>query len=64
VKEEIESYAFGIEKMNPDNIWEVEGEEVQRVTKGLDRGLIEQIKKWKIPLFYSGLGYFYPFLRM
>jgi len=63
VKEEIESYGFFIKKINPDNIWEVDEEEFNEVLKGLDTGLIEQIKKWEIPLFYSELVSFYPFLE-
>ncbi|AXN53383.1 hypothetical protein M1M16_gp02 [Methanobacterium virus Drs3] len=63
VKEEIESYGFFIQKVNPENIWEANEEEFNEVLKGMDTGLIEQIKKWEIPLFYTKLGNFYPFLE-
>jgi len=63
VKEEIESYGFFIEKVNPDNVWELEEEEFNEVLKGLNQEIIEQIRKHEITLFYSGLGYFYPFLE-
>ncbi len=60
---EIEVYAERIETLNPENIGEVEEEEFKEILKGVDTGLIEQIKKHEIPLFYSELGYFYPFLE-
>lgn len=63
VKEEIETYVFNIEKLNPDNIWEVEEEDFQRLTDGLAPEIVEQIKEHGIPLFYSKLGSFYPFLE-
>lgn len=63
MREEIESYGFFIEKVNPDNIWELNEEEFNEVLKGMDTGLIEQIKEHEIPLFYSKLGNFYPFLE-
>lgn len=63
IKEEIESYGAFIETVNPDNIWELEEEEFNEVLKGMDPGLIEQIKKHEIPLFYTKLGSFYPFLE-
>jgi hypothetical protein len=63
VKEEIENYGFFIEKVNPDNIWEVNEEEFNEVLKGLNQEIIEQIKEHEIPLFYTKLGSFYPFLE-
>ena len=63
LKEEIESYGFFIEKVNPDNVWELEEEEFNEVLKGLNQEIIEQIRKHEIPLFYTKLGSFYPFLE-
>lgn len=63
VKEEIESYGAFIETVNPDNIWELEEEEFNEVLKGLNKEIIEQIKEHEIPLFYTKLGSFYPFLE-
>lgn len=63
VKEEIESYGFFIEKVNPDNVWELEEEEFNEVLKGVNQEIIEQIKEHEIPLFYTKLGNFYPFLE-
>lgn len=63
VKEEIESYGAFIETVNPDNIWEVNEEDFQRLTEELTPEIVKEIKKWEIPLFYTKLGNFYPFLE-
>lgn len=63
VKEEIESYGAFIETVNPDNIWEANEEDFQRLTDELPPEIVKEIKQWEIPLFYTKLGNFYPFLE-
>lgn len=63
LKEEIESYGFFIETVNPDNIWEGGEEDFQRLTEELPPEIVKEIKEHEIPLFYTKLGSFYPFLE-
>lgn len=63
LKDEIELYAERIEKLNPENIDELEEDEFETLTDVLEPGIIEQIKKHEINLFYSKLGSFYPYLE-
>ena len=63
MREEIESYGFFIEKVNQENIWEGGEEDFQRLTDELPPEIVKEIKEHEIPLFYSKLGSFYPFLE-
>ena len=63
MKEQIEFYAESIEKINPENIWEMNVEEFNEVTNVLTLEIVEQTIKNRIKLFYSKLGSFYPFLE-
>lgn len=63
MKEAIEVYAESIEKINPENIWEMNLEEFNEVTNVLTLEIVEQIIKNRIPLFYSKVVGFYPFLE-